>query len=50
MFVRPKVFLLVFLFCISTLVLGAEQPVSPPSIDQTIDLLFAAQTFDQVAI
>ena len=51
MFDSHKVVWLVPLLCIATVLLvGAERAAPPPSIDETIDLLFAAQTFDQVAI
>jgi dipeptidyl aminopeptidase/acylaminoacyl peptidase len=50
MFIGPKSFLLTLFLCTESLSFGAI-PLGPtPSIDQTIDSLFAVQTFDQVAI
>jgi len=47
---RPKLLLLAGLLYAATPGLAAERLASPLSIDQTIDLLFAAQTFDQAVI
>jgi Tol biopolymer transport system component len=50
MFTSIKSFLFALLLCTETFALGTIQSGSIPSIDQTIDSLFAAQTFEQVAI